>query len=201
MGRALRRREARFPEGRAVLLLSGLVGRRPDDPQLHQPRQMERAAASLPVAGAHRLVARERMDAGEIRRRQSGRAQAPRRGGRAAAPIPAADDGRLVARSPRPLCRSVADQRRLQEGVGSHAGVPQRPVSVVAGRRAQLRQLSGAQSQPHVTGVAKPRALDCPERRTRRSSYKSMRGPIRLKLDALSKARRRASAVRVARGP
>ncbi len=36
VGRALRRREARLPQGRAVLLLSGLVGRRPDDPQLHQ---------------------------------------------------------------------------------------------------------------------------------------------------------------------
>ena len=36
-----------------VLLLSRLVGRRGDAAQLHQHREVERAAAGLPVAGAH----------------------------------------------------------------------------------------------------------------------------------------------------
>jgi hypothetical protein len=47
VGRPLRRREARLPEGREVLLLSRLVGRRPDAAQLHQPREVERAAEAL----------------------------------------------------------------------------------------------------------------------------------------------------------
>ncbi len=37
VGRSLRRREARLRQGRAVLLLSRLLGRRPGDPPLHQP--------------------------------------------------------------------------------------------------------------------------------------------------------------------
>ena len=89
MGRALRRREARLPQGRAVLLLPGLVGRRADAAQFHQYREVERAAARLPVAGADRVVDGERVDAGEIRRRQSGGAQAPGRRRRAAAAFPA----------------------------------------------------------------------------------------------------------------
>ena len=47
VGRAVRRREARIPEGRGVLLLSRMVGRRRDDPQLHQPREVEFAAEEL----------------------------------------------------------------------------------------------------------------------------------------------------------
>ena len=44
MGRALRRREARLLQGRAALLLSRLVGRRPDAAGLRQSRQVECAA-------------------------------------------------------------------------------------------------------------------------------------------------------------
>ena len=51
-----------------VLLLSGLVGRRRDAAQLHQYRQMERAAADLQGDRAHRVGDGERLDAGEIRR-------------------------------------------------------------------------------------------------------------------------------------
>ena len=48
MGRPLRRREARLLQGRAILLLSRLVGRRPDAAHALQPGQVERAAAGLP---------------------------------------------------------------------------------------------------------------------------------------------------------
>ena len=48
MGRSLRRREARLPEGREVLLLPRLVGRLRAGTQHHQPRQVERAAEALP---------------------------------------------------------------------------------------------------------------------------------------------------------
>ena len=50
MGRPLRRREARLPQGRAVLLLSGLVGRLRPGPQHRQSRQVERAAEDLQAA-------------------------------------------------------------------------------------------------------------------------------------------------------
>ena len=76
MGRALRRREARLLQGRAVLLLPGLVGRRRDAPQLHQSREVERAAADLQVDRAHLLRDGEHVDAVEVRRGQSGGAQA-----------------------------------------------------------------------------------------------------------------------------
>ena len=51
MGRPLRRREARLLQGRAVLLLSGLVGRLRPAPQPHQHREVERAAEDLPGHG------------------------------------------------------------------------------------------------------------------------------------------------------
>ncbi len=44
MGRPLRRREARLPEGRALLLLSRLVGRRPDRPPDVQQGEVRRTA-------------------------------------------------------------------------------------------------------------------------------------------------------------
>ena len=47
MGRSVRRPEARLQQDRAVLLLSRLVGRRPADLGLRQPRQVERAAEGL----------------------------------------------------------------------------------------------------------------------------------------------------------
>ena len=79
MGRSLRRREARLLQGRAVLLLSGLVGRLRPGPQHHQPRQVERAAEALsggdPDGVGRCLELRDRA----LRSRQSGGAQAPAR--------------------------------------------------------------------------------------------------------------------------
>src|SRR5262245_15064089 len=83
-----------------------------------------------------------------IRRRSSGGG-----GRRAAAAVHAADHGCLAARGARPLCGRVQDQRRLQEGLGGDACLPQRPISVVASRRADLRQLSRSQPHPHLTAV------------------------------------------------
>jgi TRAP-type mannitol/chloroaromatic compound transport system substrate-binding protein len=42
------------------------------------------------------------------------------------------------------------EQCRLQEGLGGDARLPQRPVSVVASRRVDVRQLSRAQPQSHL---------------------------------------------------
>src|SRR5262249_20064410 len=76
-------------------------------------------------------------------------------GGAPAAAVHTAGDGRLAASGARSLCRSVQEQCRLQESLGGHACLPQRPISVVAGRRADLRQLSRSQPQPHLIVVAR----------------------------------------------
>ena len=55
MGRPVRRREARLPEGREVLLLSRLVGRLRPGPQHLQHGQVERAAEALPERPHGRL--------------------------------------------------------------------------------------------------------------------------------------------------
>ena len=55
MGRPIRRREARLQQGRAVLLLPRLVGRRRDAAQLHQHREVECADADLQVDREDRL--------------------------------------------------------------------------------------------------------------------------------------------------
>ncbi len=96
MGRPVRRREARLLQGRAVLLLSGLVGRRNHDSRLHQHRQVEFAEPDLQVDRSHRGRHDQRLDAGEIRRREPGRLAAPRRREDAIAAVLAAGHGRLL---------------------------------------------------------------------------------------------------------
>ena len=63
---------------------------------------------------------------------------------------PSIMDASLEGRA-RGLQRSLREERRLQEGLGAHAGVPQRPVSVVARRRIHLRRLHDPQSHADVT--------------------------------------------------
>ena len=73
VGWSVRRREARLQQGREVLLLSRLVGRRSGPAQLRQHRQVERAAASLQVDHQDRIVAGQRDHAGPLRCAQSWR--------------------------------------------------------------------------------------------------------------------------------
>ncbi len=61
--RPLRRREARAPQGRQVLLLPGLVGRRRDDASRRQHRAVEQAAEELPAHRAGRVRSRQQLDA------------------------------------------------------------------------------------------------------------------------------------------
>jgi TRAP-type mannitol/chloroaromatic compound transport system substrate-binding protein len=73
-----------------------------------------------------------------VRRRQPARAQAPGRRGRQAAAVQAGRDGRLPQSGARALQRGIGHQSGFQESMGIDARFPQRPVSVVAGRRIQL---------------------------------------------------------------
>ena len=94
----------------------------------------------------------EPVDAVEIRRAQSGRAQvAARRRAGAAAGVLAVDHGGEPEGVARGLRRGLGQERRFQEGLGAHAGVPQRPVSVVARRRIHLRRLHDPQPHEDVT--------------------------------------------------
>ena len=88
VGRPVRRREARLPEGRAELLLSGLVGRLRPGPQPRQPGQVERAAEDLPEHDRGRVGRRMGLGGRQVRLRQSGRAQAADRQGAQLRPFP-----------------------------------------------------------------------------------------------------------------
>ena len=100
----------------------------------------------------HRFGVVEPVDAVEIRRAQSGRAQefARRRAGEVAG-VFAVDHGCEPEGVARGLQRSVGQERRLQESLGRDAGVPQRPVSVVARRRIHLRRLPDPQPDADVS--------------------------------------------------
>ena len=101
MGRTLRRREARLLQGREVLLLPRLVGRRHRAAFLHQHRQMGLVAESLSIAahGGCRLLQYGR--AGEVRLPQPAGAQAPGRGRHPVAAVQPGDHGSRDER-PRP---------------------------------------------------------------------------------------------------
>ena len=82
---------------------------------------------------------RRRVDAGEVRRGATRGAEAAGRRRRAAASVPAAGDGSVPRRRrSETLQRSLRQECRFQEGAAKHGRLPQRPVSVVAGRRIQL---------------------------------------------------------------
>src|SRR5262249_44573678 len=64
--RSVRRREARFSQSRALLLLSGLVGRWSKPARVYQSRQVERAAKELSSSDYERGELRQYVDAGAL---------------------------------------------------------------------------------------------------------------------------------------
>ncbi len=100
VGRSVRRREARLQQGRQVLLLPGLLGRRADADDARQREEVERAAQDLPGGAAGRVRRGQRMDAGEVRRAESAGAAPARCGRHAAAAVPARRCWRRPRRRP-----------------------------------------------------------------------------------------------------
>ena len=96
MGRSVRRREARLLQGREVLLLPRLVGRRSRARSLRQHQGVCRSAEGLP--GDPRVGVRrsERRHAGEVRRAQSAGAEAADRQRRQAAAVLERHHGRVL---------------------------------------------------------------------------------------------------------
>src|ERR1700674_1099927 len=123
---------------------------------------MERAAEGLPSGYHLGFASGVRLGSRKIRRGESGRAEATARGRRGAEAVLAADHGSLPEGRERGLCRNLGRQRRLQEDLGIDPGLPQRPVSVVAGRGVLLRHLHdpdpAAQLSATQTLKAKPGA-------------------------------------------
>ncbi len=129
------------------LLLSGLVGRWHAQHFLINQAKWDElpksyqaiVTAAAGLANVEELARYDARNPGALKRLVAGGAQL-----RA---IPAAGDGSVPHRVERGERRDLGDQRRLQEGAGVDAGLPQRRVSVVAGRRVHLRQLH----DPHRT--------------------------------------------------
>jgi hypothetical protein len=92
----VRRPEAGLQQGRAVLLLPRLVGRRPAARPVHQPEGLRRAVGREQGHRRGRLRLRARRDAGQVRRQEPHRAQAAGGRGRQAAPVPGRPDDRGV---------------------------------------------------------------------------------------------------------
>ena len=96
----------------------------------------------------------QRRTAGEIRCAQSAGAEAPGRQRRAAAAVLASGHGSLPEGIERSECGNLRGQPELQESLGFDRGVPQRRVSVVAGRRIRLRQLHDPQPREILNDCA-----------------------------------------------
>ncbi|KAI1696759.1 bacterial extracellular solute-binding protein, family 7 domain-containing protein [Ditylenchus destructor] len=142
MGRPGRRREARLQQGRALLLLSRLVGRRSAGGLLPQHEGLQRADAG--VQGDHRsgLGLHARGHAGQVRRGESAGAQAA--GGRGqdqADALPQGRDGPGVQGVDGAVCGAVGQEPQLEEGVRGLRQLPPRPEPVVPLRRGGLRRL------------------------------------------------------------
>ena len=113
MGRPLRRREARLPQGRALLLLSRLVGRRPDASRFVNLAKWNELPKSYQASSPPRHYG-QHMDAGALRHQQPGGAQAPGRRRRTAAALPPRS-WKPASRRPPTLRRDLGQERRLQE--------------------------------------------------------------------------------------
>src|SRR5258706_8379583 len=141
MGRALRRREARPQQGRQVLLLPRLLGRRADDALPGQRKEMGRAAEAVPVGAAGGVQRGGAVDAGQVRRAEPGGAAQAGRGGNPVAAVLARGARGLREGILRAICRVRDQEPPLQAHLWGLEEVPRRAVPLVPRRRAGLRQL------------------------------------------------------------
>src|SRR6266511_1065438 len=151
MGRALRRREARFLQGREVLLLPGLVGRLRSGPQHYQSRQVERAAKKLSVGGPDRLRRCLGVGSRQVRLQQSGRTQTTDVARRATARVSAGCHGSVLYGRARYLRGFIEHESTLQKIVRQPGGVPRRFAGVAPGGRTLVRWLYDPNARTRMT--------------------------------------------------
>ena len=96
------------------------------------------------------LRARQHLDDGALRHAEPGGAEAPGRRRHAASSVHQRSAGSLPQGDQRAVGRNLGQERRLQEVDRRHAGLPLRPVSVVAGCRIHLRQLHDPLAHPRL---------------------------------------------------
>ena len=138
----VRRREARLLQGREVLLLPRLVGRRSRARPLRQQQGVGRAAEGLPVDPRSRVLRGERRHDGEVRRAQSAGAEAADRERRASCAVLATTSWRpATRRRPRSYDDIATKNAKFKKSLRAVEGVPRRAGVVVPGRREPLRQL------------------------------------------------------------
>ena len=104
-------------------------------------REVERAAEELPGDPDQRVRARQHLDERALRHAEPDRAEASGRRRHAAASLHQRGAGSLPEGDQRAVGGNLGQERRLQEVDRRDAGLPLRPVSVVAGCRIHLRQL------------------------------------------------------------
>jgi hypothetical protein len=117
VGRSVRRPEAGLQQGRPVLLLPGVVGRRPADRCLHQPEGIRQPVGRIQ---GHRGIGcglRAHRHAGQVRREEPRRAEAAGRQRCQAAPRPEGHPRRGVQGVDGPVQRPVGQEPAVEEGL------------------------------------------------------------------------------------
>ncbi len=112
-----------FAKVAPVLLLSGLLGRRPDGARVLQSREVQRAAQGLSGGAVQCRDSGQHLDAGALRHAEPGGDQAAGRGRRAAASVPGRCAERGADGDQRALGGNLGQERRLQEDDRGHAGL------------------------------------------------------------------------------
>ena len=164
MGRPLRRREARLLKVAQYYYYPGWWEGCGAGPQLHQHRQVERAAEDL--SGSDRDGLGDDLGLGARRNTTTAIRPALKRlvaGGAQLRPFPQDVMEACYKAAQRSLCRACRRPTRLQEDLRQPDGLPQRLVSVVAGRRVRLRQLHDPHAHAHLSGSHR-QARTAPER-------------------------------------
>src|SRR5207247_2587229 len=125
----------------AALLLPGILGRRPDAADPRQREEVERAAEELPGRADSGMRRSQRVDAGKVRRAESGGA-APLDWQRHQDPsVPQVGPGGRRKSVLRALRGAQGEEQALGARLSRVEEVPRRAVPVVPRRRVHLRQL------------------------------------------------------------
>ena len=134
-----------FLQDREILLLPGLVGGWSERTSSDQSREMGKPEQDLSDDRDHIGARGGPAHDGEIRSRQSAGDEAADHGRHAAPGFLAGDHGSIVQGRKRNLCRTGKGECPVQEDPRQHLGLPSGELFVVAGRRAVVRSVPGAE--------------------------------------------------------
>ena len=168
MGWPLRRREARLLQGRAELLLSGLVGTGPDDPFLRQQGRMGQVAQDLSVGLQGGRPRGERHHDVVLRRQEPAGTRPPAVQRRQAARLPRRRDEGRVQGGVRVLQRGIGQESGVRQDLCLLRQVPENAERLVRCRRGESRPLRSsacAATSGPATAATDPPLRRCHPRR------------------------------------